>query len=636
MTALSRNRSLLLGGLIVVAGLAAYFLMYWNHFVGYRAGGGQFIAWSWMINHGYLPYKDFFIPAPPFYPIRGAVLLSLFGNHFIATRVAGLVERCLLGLLVYLFLARIVPRKTAVMPALTTVIMGSSDCADPLDVYTQEALLFSIASIFSAASIFHGTTTKKAGLPALLSGFLAGLAFFTKQTIGAGSFAAALVAGILCTGKLNGWKQARDFTLAYGGGFIICTAIFCGWLAANGILGAFIDQAFISGPAAKAGSAWDFIQRFIDKHYAAAPFFIAGILTLAISARSLATRIDGPKAAKIKKADDKTADDQTESVEPAPESPLELLPIALTAIGAVALGGYLGYQWTNPQAAKQVVDLATALGLAGGAIRLVAMYFTYYGLIYIGMVNLIRLLRGSMNRTEAQILIFTAVAFADATMVCLSFPFYEAVLTPGLAILLTLLYYRARPARTFIIHSLSFLAISGAVVWKLHLPYFFEDFCESPASKATMPMKTEEMAGFVLPPDMALFLDETTRIVKENSKPEDCIYVFPEGSLLYPLTGRRCPTFSMSHNMDTTNDKVAERDANLLLANPPKVLIYYKCTEATMKTLENRWRRGKKSGLRKLIAACETLASKYKLMRKFPFPDAGGEGLVIEVYVRQD
>lgn len=619
--ATSTRGVLIAGAAIVALGLAGFFLLYWNHFVGYRAGGGQFIAWSWMINQGFLPYKDFYYPAPIFYPLRGAVLLSLFGNHFIATRACGLVERCLLGVLVYLFLTRLFSKKVAVLPALTTVVMGSSDCADPLDVYTQEALLFSVMSIIASTQAYYNKLSSKATiLLAVLSGLFAGLSFFTKQTIGAGSFAAAAAVGTMSLWRLDGLKRARLFFLSYLGGFFLCSAAFCGWLAAQGILPAFIVQAFISGPASKAGSPWEFVQRFIDKHFAAAMFFNSALVALAIFGKKLLSPVA-----------EETSDSPSEN-----ESLKDLLPSALIAASAIASGGYLGYHWSD-DAHSQLTTMATTVALAGGAIRIVAMFFTYYGLLMLCLRYLYKVGTSTITRWEAQAFIFAAAAFADATMVCLSFPFYEAVLTPGLAILLALLLNKLRGFKLGIFYAFSFFAISGAVAWKLHLPYFFEDFSESPASEAHQPMQTEEMAGFVLPADMANFLDETTKIVKENSKPGDCIYVYPEGSLFYPLTGRRCPTFSMSHNMDTTTNALAEKDAQIILAHPPKVLIYYQSSEATMRTLEQRWRNGKPSGNRKIDSACQELAQRYRLVKQFPFPKACGDGgIVVNVYVRPD
>lgn len=89
--------------------------------------------------------------------------------------------------------------------------------------------------------------------------------------------------------------------------------------------------------------------------------------------------------------------------------------------------------------------------------------------------------------------------------------------------------------------------------------------------------------------------------------------------------------------MDTTTNALAEKDAQIILDHPPKVLIYYQSSEATMRTLEQRWRKGKPSGNRKIDAVCHELASRYRLVKQFPFPKACGDGgIVVNVYVRPD
>lgn len=91
----------------------------------------------------------------------------------------------------------------------------------------------------------------------------------------------------------------------------------------------------------------------------------------------------------------------------------------------------------------------------------------------------------------------------------------------------------------------------------------------------------------------------------------------------------------MSHNTDTTSDALAASDAAIILKEKPKVLVYYRSSENTMRTLEIRWRNGKISGNRKIMAACEELAREYKLAKSFPFPEACGDGgVVVNVYIR--
>ena len=62
------------------------------------------------------------------------------------------------------------------------------------------------------------------------------------------------------------------------------------------------------------------------------------------------------------------------------------------------------------------------------------------------------------------------------------------------------------------------------------------------------------------------------------------------------------------------SDQYAEEEAIRLLANKPAVLIYVRDLK-TLTEQERSWRFGKKSGMRALVAACDTLAKGYVLMQ---------------------
>jgi len=598
------------GAIIVAAGLASYFLFYWNHFVGYRAGGGQFIAWSWMMNNGHLPYKDFFCPVPIIYLLRGSILLSLFDDHYISLRACALIERTLMGVLIYVILSKFFPKRVAALPALVTVVTGSSEAADPIDVYTQEALLFSACSIFLViSSCKQNIAARQSILLAVLAGVAAGLSLFTKQTIGFGCAVSAPVAASLCLWRLDGLSQAKRFALSYLTGLVLCIGAFAGGLAMYGILTDFFVQAFIKGPAAKAGHATDFIQRFFDSQtFYTTTVVCLGLINLAIFWKKLKQSYQG------------------DLDNPPGENVGNLAATAAVVVAALAFGSYMGYNWGL---------FSPTVNLVGKLLRGTGTFFTYFGLLALNLLYTYRVYRGTINRWEMQAFVYSSVAFFDATMVCLSFPFYEAVMNPGFALVLALILNKLRGIKLYAFYFFGLVIIGSTLTGRLHCPFLMEDFTESPVSIATQPLKCSQMAGFLLPADMANFLDGTVEIVRDNTKPEDFIYVYPDGSLIYPLTHKLCQTFAMSPNMDTTPNAVAEADAKLLLEHPPKVLVYYRSTDATMKSLEKIWRQGKISGNRKLMEACDQLIKSFRLVKKFPFACKDGE-IDIEVYVRNN
>lgn len=609
-TSSSSGKTIWVGVLIVTVVLFSFFSLYWNHVLTYRGGSGLFISWSWLMNNGYLPYRDFFCHAPVLCLLRHSLLLSLFDNHYIIIRAWSVIERVAQGVLIYLVLSRLFTRKVAALPAIVSVIAGSGDRADGLDVYTQEALFFSVICIASAVSVLQKSATRsKLILLAMLSGIAAGCSFFTKQSIGlACVFVAPLVVSV-ALGRFDGWARARQFLFAYIGGLVLTTGAFGAWLGAHGILTEFVIQAFVTAPKAKASGAFDFVSRFVDRNISLYPFLITGLIGIALTWKKLfKTNEPDPTAAESERI-------------------VDWFPTVFVCAAALLTGALLGYNWG---------PASTILHLIGTVLSQSGMFFTYYGLFLVCVLYSVKWLRKSLSKWEAQAFVYASIGFADTFMVGLSYPFYEAILSPGLAFLLALIFDDLKGKSRALFLTFCFLIISFSVLQRLHWPYFFDSFFESPVSQANKPLTTPKMAGFVLPADMADFIDETTKIIQENSKPDDKIFVYPEGGIFYGLAERHCTTFCMGHNMDTVADSVLEEDAQVLLANPPKVLIFYRTTEKMMADLESVWRKGKPSGNRALMRACEELGKRYRLVKKFPFPNACLGGLEIEVYVRPD
>ncbi len=142
-----------------------------------------------------------------------------------------------------------------------------------------------------------------------------------------------------------------------------------------------------------------------------------------------------------------------------------------------------------------------------------------------------------------------------------------------------------------------------------------------------------ELRGFLLPPQTVDFVDSTIRIIRKNSTPQDTIFIYPELGFFYGATERRFATFAGSHNMDTVPDAFAREEAQRLLRVRPAVLIYGPKAEQLLQSDELTWRKGKPSGQRDLIAAIETLAREYRLVRTFRMYPLGEP---VYVFVRPD
>ncbi len=203
-------------------------------------------------------------------------------------------------------------------------------------------------------------------------------------------------------------------------------------------------------------------------------------------------------------------------------------------------------------------------------------------------------------------------------MLSLSYPAFEAMIVPGLGLFLAALLEDIRDWRKWAIY-----AVCGGILFfetqlKTFAPFEFSGFWqEPPVSTATQQSTLPELKGMLLPANTVDFVDNTVRIIKENSSPSDTIFTYPELSFFYGATHRGPPTLSGSHNIDVMPDAFAKEEAARLLARRPAVLIYGPQSEAFLAVEEKLWRNGHHSGQRDLIAAVETLAGQYQLAATF-------------------
>jgi hypothetical protein len=148
---------------------------------------------------------------------------------------------------------------------------------------------------------------------------------------------------------------------------------------------------------------------------------------------------------------------------------------------------------------------------------------------------------------------------------------------------------------------------------KLAGPFGFGHQNEAAVRFADAVSLEPQLRGMRLPAPMVQFLDDTTNLVATHTRPGDTIFTYPEMGLLYPLTGRQPPTWAGSHNIDVVNDAFARDEAERLTRARPAVIIYCRLPEATLRTDEQVWRGGRRSGQRDIIAAVEALVAGYQL-----------------------
>jgi hypothetical protein len=594
-------RGTISGAAVAMLLTVLFYSTFYNRFLGLRSGDGEFGGGDAMVR-GILPFRDYFATSPPMSQFKGWLLLTFFGDKLIVLRTAGLVERGLIALLVYLWLRRIVRPAHAAFAAFATLVLSAGDLADPIASYNHDSIFYAILSGYLASFLLERVRSNRFTVwMAIASGAAAGLSLLVKQTIGLGAVVAVplVVAAMLWRGQ--SLRGALLWLAGFAAGAAVPIGALLAWLARLGVLRTFLVQVFVKGPAAKAqNGGGDFVARalMVVGHSPRQLLMAAGGAAILLWLLLRAIRSSVPA-------------ERGEGEGPA----WEMLAVAVASAATVVVGVFLSVRQIGHAHVSWPVN--TTILMCTGIVALLA-------------VGTWQLIAGSMNGRQAQVYLLAAVSFNIAFMLSLSFPIFPAMLLPGIGLLIAGGLGGSRGVGRLAVYAAVLMLCTDLVRIKLDDPFGFGSFTDGPVADATAASVQPKLKGIYMPADTARLVDGVAATVAANTTPADTIFAYPEMGVLYALTERRFPTETGSHNTDVVNDALARSEALRLLANPPKVLIYLPETEQQLRAEEAMWRGGRRMGQRDMIAAIETLAKGYRL--EGVYPTARNQSVL--VYVR--
>lgn len=508
-----------------------------------------------------------------------------------------------IALVSYLWLCRFASLPAALVGAASMVVIGACDPADGLEVYTQKAMMFAVLSAYAASFVLNSRIGLRwLATAACIAGICAATSLFTKQTVGIATSVVMAVVPLACIFRASGARRATVYLGAFAAGYLLITGIFASHYAHHNALQPFIEQCFLKGPSAKGLTPSSFGLRFITAHF----FQPVGVV-LAI----VAIWFSWPRWRSMIEVESGSTGESTKNI--------------LYAAGFAMLSIAVGVLMAQSSDASQV-----AMKVESTLMRAFAVY-TFYGTLALSILLALRWLKNTLSERAAQIFLFASLGFTIAFMVSLSFVFYEAVVVPGLALVLAgAVNGGGKKQYVFIV--VAAMGIALATTFKMTKPFYFDGFREAPVKESTAVSRLPELTGFKLPPRMVEFLDETVAIIQSHSKPDEAIYVMPEGGILYALSRRPCAGRSISNNFDTTSELLALEESERLLQSSPAVIVYSSKQREILEMNEAIYRSGKRSNYRKLLDACEQLIKKYKLVKSFQLDPS--TNLRVDVYVR--
>jgi len=585
-------------GFLAVFSLA-FFSFWWNSIFP-PSIGGELLHFE-LHSRGQLPYRDFFQNVPPGCNFIGIAMGSLFGGKFLPFLALGVLIRTAATVCCFLLLRRAFRPTTAVFAAAVTLVVSSIDRADHPAFYNH---LAGACVLFAATALTEALLRRKAWAGVLLAavaGVFLGCSVLIKHTVGVAATLCLLFLLVLSLIRGKGGFRRYELGLGALAGLAVPLGGLWYWLGENGLTALFWEQLFHTGPASKGGlSAFSRPLVSAVQHPQFGAPALAGALALVAAVIIL----------RVRRADTEAA---------TPSSTVVPLCGGL-ALVAMLLVGFHVHAWSIH------------------SIYLSLCYLVLLATALLSLRGIRDLYRAPLDDTATPVAFASAAGFSVAYSFSISWPAFEMMLFPGLALLICIILDRPadRPLQGQV-RAVVFtfcLALLGFACWqKATYPYSWGRWMEPAVRFAMVEPKVEQLRGFVLSPTTARFWEWAVESANKYTKPTDKIYAYPNLPAVYAITRRMPCTFLSSHWVDITPDDVAISDAKLLLSSPPAMMFIHDDAAGELEREETLFRGGRTSGTRAIRAALARL-KKTRFVFKGKFP-VYGSYTPIEIWVRR-
>ena len=590
-------------GAIAAGAFLAYMLLWWNSYFAPNNGGEIVIMNEYL--HGRLPYRDWYSHQPPgmFFIVFG--IARVFGVRLLPCLILGLVIRTLS---VWVLYSMIAARRSPVVAAIASLVAAVTSCTNDSE-YVGHYSHLSIAFLLFGGAAAYACVVEPNPAPrrfawrAALAGVGLGATFLLKQTtgtIGVGLVGAFCVAALV---RRSGPRAALRFVAWTAVGVAAVVGPAALWLSAKGLLGTCLHLVYGVAPSAKGGilvSLMRPLSALSDNQIFRNSIIVALLTTIgALGAIAWADR--RPKR----------------FVHAWTCAGIVLLFVAAIFVGRLAAG-------------HSAEPFKTPL--------ITLVYLGFGGAFVFGLHRTLRFWNDPSDTDSLHGALVSWMGFACAYSTALSWPAFEPMIFPALAVVLSEAEHEiaSRPIRrqvqTAAIVALV-LAITLSSFWRHEFPYRWAYWIEPPLGRTEARSAQPALAGITMSEETARFVDGATDLIRKNSDPGDTVIAFPHLWALTGLADRRIAGFAPVHYFDTCPDEVARADARALLENPPAVIVAMALPERLFAEQEFFFRGGAPSGQRDLYLTMLEIVRRDKYTEVGTFW-AAGTHIPIHIWAR--
>lgn len=589
--AFSKDVPFFAGGLVVLVFDLFFILPWWNKYLGIT-NEGWYQFFGQRILEGRVPYRDFYLFVPPGQAFTMAALSLFFGNRVLVPEVFGLVGALIIAIALYGWLARLFSPYSAAVAVVSVSALYLRVSTESLSGLHLDANLYPLLALVTASFSLYRSGWSRSLVA--LTGFWVGIAFVTKQTAGVASIAAM---GLFLPAILAARGHFRDGLKAIGllvTGWIVPAALTGIWLVKHGAFRSFVADVFLSGTSSK-GSILSLLGRqlsgIIHDRYLAISAAFALLIVLAGGLLLRSTRdpdLDGKLPLKGRET------------------------FSICVFGAIAVLLCLGAQ-------HRPGTMTTGLHRIDVLSQDVLLYVGEFGSLGLLVAYGALLLRHKLDWLQEQILLGAGTSFVCALLFSFSWANAKIMLVPACPFVLAFGLSRIpagkwKPLAEIAAAAILLVCIAAAMRCKMQEPYYWADWHERDALRATVALEFPELRGIKVTPETAAAVRRIVNDIRNYSHPGEAIAEFPTMPIFYILAHRDPATFAYIHYIDVTPDYIYAEDARKLDRNPPAVILLLSRSAAELAEDEVNFRDGRPSEERLLWETLNGLKCSYRLV----------------------
>jgi hypothetical protein len=596
--AFSQNAACFTGGFIVFAFDLLFVLPWWNKYLGIT-NEGWYQFFGKQILEGRVPYRDFYLFVPPGQAFTMAALSYFFGNRVLVPEVFGFVEVIVLATALYVWLARVFSPYSATVAVVSASAVYLRVSTESLSGLHLDANLYPVLALVTASFALHRTGWSRSLVA--LAGFCTGMAFIIKQTGGVASIAAlGLFLPVILAARLR-LREGLKAGVLLAIGWSVPVFLTAMWLVSHGAFGSFLADVFLTGTSSK-GSIVSLLGRqvsgIIGDRYLAESAAFAFLVVLTAGFLLSFTR-------------------NTNQENERPAKGREIVYTCVFGTIAVVL-----CFWAQHRPGMQSTGLHRLDFLSQDVLLYVGELGSLGLLVACGAL----LVRRRLSWVEEQLFLGAGTSFACAFIFSFSWADAKIMLVPACPFVLAFGLSRIPAGRMKPLAEIAaavglLICITVGVRCKMQEPYYWADWHQRDALRATAALEFPELRGIKVTPETAAVVRRVVDDIQKYSRPDEPVAEFSTMPIFYMLAHRSPATFAYIHYVDVTPDYIYVKDARTLERAPPAVIVFLSRSATELREGEVNFRNGRLSGERELWKTLETLKCRYQVVDVLQSPN---------------